>query len=324
MEDASELFPHHDRTTPRQFLTLGGTMSIVVQSMKAFGLEPDYSGKVRDIFDLKDKLLIVTSDRISAYDSILPDPIPGKGILLTQMTLGWYDYLAGDLETHFISSDPDDFPAPFTGRKELRGRSMLVKKAERFDIECIVRGYLAGSGWREYRTQGTVCGIKLPVGLKESSRLPEPIFTPSTKADSGHDENISFETMCGIVPREYSERLRDMSLTIYSRAHEYAKERGIILADTKFEFGLLDDKIILIDEMLSPDSSRFWPLDEFEPGRTQHSFDKQYVRDYLDEIGWDHNPPAPTLPKDVTERTRKRYEEACVSLFPKINLERFA
>lgn len=299
-------------------------MSIVVKNIQSFGLEPDYSGKVRDIFDLGGMLLIVTSDRISAYDSILPDPIPGKGILLTQMTLGWYDFFSADLDTHFISSDPAEFPAPFAGRTELAGRSMLVKKAQRFDIECIVRGYLAGSGWREYRKQGTVCGIKLPGGLLESSRLPEPIFTPSTKADSGHDENISFEAMCEIVPRCDAEKLRDMSLSIYGRAHEYARERGIILADTKFEFGVIDGKILLIDEMLSPDSSRFWPLDSFEPGRTQHSFDKQFVRDYLDEIGWDHTPPAPALPKEVTERTRKRYEEACTSLFPNINLERFA
>lgn len=299
-------------------------MSIVVKNIQSFGLEPDYSGKVRDIFDLGEQLLIVTSDRISAYDSILPDPIPGKGILLTQMTLGWYDLFAADLETHFISGDPAEFPAPFTGRSELAGRSMLVRKAERFDIECIVRGYLAGSGWREYRAQGTVCGIELPAGLKESSRLPEPIFTPSTKADTGHDENISFERMCDIVPRPQAERLRDLSLSIYSRAHEYARERGIILADTKFEFGTIGGTIVSIDEMLSPDSSRFWPLDSFEPGRPQHSFDKQYVRDYLDETGWDHNPPAPSLPEDVVERTRRRYEEACMNLFPNINLERFA
>jgi len=291
-------------------------------SAQDYGLKPDLAGKVRDIFDLDDRLLIVATDRISAYDVILPDPIPGKGIILTQMTLGWYELFSGSLATHFITSNPDEYPSPFKGRAELIGRSMLVKKANRFDVECVVRGYLAGSGWREYRQDGSVCGIQLPDGLMESSPLEMPIFTPATKADSGHDENISFESMAAIVPATIAEQLRTMSISIYKEAHEYAKGRGIILADTKFEFGEINDEIILIDEMLSPDSSRFWPQDLYQPGRSQQSFDKQYIRDYLDEIKWDRTPPPPSLPKDVVERSLERYREACGRLFPKINLEK--
>jgi len=286
------------------------------------GFDPDVSGKVRDIFDLGDRLLIVTTDRVSAYDVILPDPLPGKGIILTQITLGWYQFFGSSLKTHFITADPADYPAPFTGRDELAGRSMLVHKAKRFDVECVVRGYLAGSGWKEYKRDGTVCGIALPGGLRESDRLEQPIFTPATKADEGHDENISFEEMTKIVPASVAKTLRDMSIDIYQRAHEHARDRGIILADTKFEFGELDGEIIVIDEMLSPDSSRFWPMDSYEPGRAQYSFDKQFVRDYLDDIKWDHNPPAPGLPQDIIDKTVARYKEAFSRLFPEIDLEK--
>jgi phosphoribosylaminoimidazole-succinocarboxamide synthase len=284
------------------------------------GFKPTISGKVRDIFDLGDKLLIVTTDRVSAYDVILPDPIPGKGIVLTQMTLGWYRLFGDDLKTHFITADHNEYPEPYKGRKELAHRSMLVKKANRYDVECVVRGYLAGSGWREYKQSQTVCGIRLPAGLEESGRLEQPIFTPATKADSGHDENISFEEMTKIVRADIAARLRDKSIDIYTQAHDYARDRGIIVADTKFEFGELDGELILIDEMLSPDSSRFWPLDEYEPGRSQFSFDKQYVRDYLDSLGWDHTPPGPKLPAEVVRKTVERYREACDSLFPEIEV----
>ncbi|NIM19797.1 MAG: phosphoribosylaminoimidazolesuccinocarboxamide synthase [Candidatus Latescibacteria bacterium] len=290
---------------------------------ESYGLKPDLSGKVRDIFDLGDRLLIVATDRISAYDVILPDPIPGKGIILTQMTLGWYDLFSDSLRTHFITSDPNDFPPPFKGREEFVGRSMLVIKAERFDVECVVRGYLAGSGWKDYKKTGSVCGIPLRDKLQESSMLDQPIFTPATKAESGHDENISFEEMCRIVSAEDAETLKKMSLRIYAKARDYAGERGIILADTKFEFGRHSGEIILIDELLSPDSSRFWPKDLYEPGRPQVSFDKQFVRDYLDEIKWNRKPPAPELSPGVIENTMKRYREACSRLFPDMQLEKF-
>jgi len=298
-------------------------MKKALRHMKEHGLEPDQSGKVRDIFDLGDRLLIVATDRISAYDAVLPDPIPGKGIILNQMTLGWYSFFSDGLKTHFITADPDEYPRPFQGREELVGRSMLVRKADRFDVECVVRGYLAGSGWKDYRATQSVCGIALPSGLLESSPLPEPIFTPATKADSGHDENISFEEMRKIVPAPHAAALKELSLSIYKRARDYADKKGIILADTKFEFGLLNGDIVLIDELLSPDSSRFWPKDSYEAGRPQHSFDKQFIRDYLDEIGWDHTPPAPTLPQEVIQKTMERYKEACHRLFPDLELEKF-
>jgi phosphoribosylaminoimidazole-succinocarboxamide synthase len=298
-------------------------MANVLVKTSDCGLHPDASGKVRDIFDLGDRLLIVATDRVSAFDVVLPTPVPGKGIVLTQMTLGWYGVFAGKLTTHFITADVNEYPDRFRGREELAGRSMLVRKARRFDVECVVRGYLAGSGWREYKQTGEVCGIRLPAGLGESSRLDEPIFTPSTKAARGHDENISLEAMERIVPRGVAKKLSDLSLEIYREAHDYARERGIIVADTKFEFGELDGKIILIDELLSPDSSRFWPLDSYGTGSPQASFDKQYLRDYLDNIGWDHNPPAPSLPVDVVSKTADRYREASEKLFPHINLEKY-
>jgi phosphoribosylaminoimidazole-succinocarboxamide synthase len=294
-----------------------------LNSTTELGLQPDMAGKVRDVFDLGDRLLIVATDRISAYDSILPQPIPGKGVILTQITLGWYDHFRDTLKTHFVTDDVSEFPAPFSGRGELAGRSMLVNKADRFDVECVVRGYITGSGWSEYKRDGSVCGIALPEGLVESQRLPRPIFTPATKADTGHDENISFEEMCQIVPREMAEKLRDLSIDIYTRALEYAGGKGIILADTKFEFGLIDDEITIIDEMLSPDSSRFWPADDYEAGRGQKSFDKQFIRDYLDEIGWDHNPPPPDLSQDVVARSFDRYKEAFDRLFSNRDLEKY-
>jgi len=292
-------------------------------STRDIGLKPDFAGKVRDIFDLGDRLLIVSTDRISAYDVILPNPLPGKGILLTQITLGWYEHFSDTVRTHFITSDISEYPAPFKDREELAGRSMLVATANRFDVECVVRGYISGSGWREYRKTGEVCGIRLSEGLVESDKLETPIFTPATKEDSGHDENISFERMCEIVPRVSAEKLRDLSIELYSRGCDYAGERGIILADTKFEFGIIDDRITLIDEMLTPDSSRFWPADRYAPGGSQESFDKQFVRDYLDEIGWDHNPPAPELTADVVDRSLSRYREAHDRLFPNRDLEKY-
>jgi len=286
-------------------------------------MKPDRAGKVRDVFDLGGRLLIVSTDRISAYDVILPTNLPGKGILLNQITLGWYEYFGKGLKTHFLTAEVDEYPAPFRGRVELAGRSMLVAKADRFDVECVVRGYLSGSGWKEYRRSHSVCGVALPEGLTESAELPEPIFTPATKADSGHDENISFERMCDIVPRAEAEKLRELSIDLYRRARDYALGRGIIVADTKFEFGVVDGEITLIDEMLTPDSSRFWPADSYAPGRSQESFDKQFVRDYLDKSGWDHNPPGPELPGDVVANTIARYREAHDRLFPNRNVERY-
>jgi len=296
-------------------------MAIALRDTRDLGLQPTFTGKVRDIFDLGEHLLIVSTDRISAYDSILPDILPGKGILLTQITLGWYAHFADTLATHFVTEEVTRYPAPFSDCRELAGRSMLVRRAQRFDVECVVRGYLAGSGWREYRERGSVCGVNLPPGLVESDELPEPVFTPATKADDGHDENISFVSMCDIVPLADAEVLRRKSVDLYTRGRDYARERGIILADTKFEFGRIDGEITLIDEMLTPDSSRFWPADDYSPGRAQASFDKQYVRDHLDAIGWDHSPPAPGLDDTVIARTIDRYREAHDRLFPQRNLE---
>ncbi len=298
-------------------------MTRSLASTRDLGLSPDRAGKVRDVFDLGDRLLIVSTDRISAYDVILPTRLPGKGVLLTQITLGWYEHFGASLKTHFLTAETSEYPAPFGGRTELTGRSMLVAKARRFDVECVVRGYLSGSGWKEYQRSKSVCGIRLPDGLTESAELPEPIFTPATKADSGHDENISFAQMCEIVPRATAEKLQSMSIDLYARGRDYARGRGILLADTKFEFGLIDGEVTLIDEMLTPDSSRFWPADRYAPGGPQESFDKQFVRDYLDRSGWDHNPPGPELPPDVIARTIARYKEAHDLLFPHRHVEKY-
>ena len=268
-------------------------------------------GKVRDVYDLDDRLLIVATDRISAHDVVVPNGIPGKGKILTEMSLFWFDRLAGLVRDHLITDNVDEYPEEVQPYKDqLEGRSMLVVKAERIDVECVARGYLAGSGWREYQQSGMVCGIPLPAGLQESSRLSEPIFTPATKAETGHDENISFDQMCEIVDPELAGRLRDLTLKVYAAARDYAEGRGIIIADTKFEFGLHDGGIVLIDEILSPDSSRFWDQEVYGPGRSQDSFDKQFVRDYLDTLDWDKTPPAPALPEEIVRKTLEKYREA--------------
>jgi len=274
------------------------------------------SGKVRDVYDIdENQLLFVASDRISAFDYVLATGIPHKGRILNQISLFWFDFLADVVPNHLITADVDKYPANV--RKyadQLRGRSMLVRRAEIFPVECIVRGYLSGSGWKEYKASGKVCGITLPTGLRESEALPEPIFTPSTKATSGHDENISFDKMCEIVGVETASHLRDLALRIYKKAAGYARQRGIIIADTKFEFGQTAQGITLADEVLTPDSSRFWPADKYEPGRAQDSYDKQYVRDYLEQIRWNKQPPAPALPPDVARRTSEKYLEAYYQL----------
>jgi phosphoribosylaminoimidazole-succinocarboxamide synthase len=275
-------------------------------------LELHASGKVRDVYRLdNDQLLIVATDRISAFDYVLASGIPHKGRVLTQLSLFWFEFLAGIVPNHLISADVNAYPAAV--RKyadQLRGRSMLVKRADMFPVECVVRGYLSGSAWKEYQAAGKVCGIALPAGLRESDALPEPIFTPAIKASSGHDENISFEEMVEMVGREASSDLRHLTLTIYRKASEYAREKGIILADTKFEFGRTPAGITLADEVLTPDSSRFWPAAGYQPGATQESFDKQYVRDYLELIHWDKRPPAPSLPAKVVQETSQKYLEA--------------
>jgi phosphoribosylaminoimidazole-succinocarboxamide synthase len=266
-------------------------------------------GKVRDIYEFGDRLLLVATDRISAFDVILPTPIPDKGRVLTQLSLFWFDMLSEVVPHHVISGT--DFPKELDPyRDQVRGRSMLVRRTEPVPFECVVRGYLAGSGWKEYQKTSSVCGIALPPGLVESARLPEPIFTPATKAESGHDENISFEEMSSRLGDERAEQLREISLEIYRRAAAYAEERGILIADTKFEFGILNDEIIWIDEALTPDSSRFWPADQYTPGGSQPSFDKQFVRDYLERIHWAKQPPAPELPADVVAATTAKYRDA--------------
>jgi phosphoribosylaminoimidazole-succinocarboxamide synthase len=272
---------------------------------------------VRDIFDLGDRLLMVATDRLSAYDVILEDPIPGKGTLLTRMSLEWFELLRDIVPNHLISACLEDFPPPFCDHRQLAGRSMLVHKANRIDAECIVRGYITGSGWRDYKRTGNVCGIHLPAGLQESQRFERPLFTPSTKADEGHDENISMSELERIVGKDVATQVRDVSLALFERAASHALERGIILADTKFEFGFRGDTLILIDEVLSPDSSRFWPAELYEVGRSQQSFDKQFMRDWLDSSGWDHTPPSPRLPQDIIRRTQERYTEALRRLFPR-------
>ncbi len=268
-------------------------------------------GKVRDIYEIDDNLLIVATDRISAFDFVLPDPIPNKGIYLTQLSIFWFEKMKDIIDNHLISGDVEDFPDELKDYRDvLDKRSMLVTKTEVIPVECIVRGYLSGSGWKEYREKGEICGVKLPKRLRESEKLDEPIFTPTTKAEKGHDIPITFEQLKDMVGKETAEKLRDLSIEIYEKARDYAYQRGIIIADTKFEFGVKDGEIILVDELLTPDSSRFWPLDEYEPGKPQPSFDKQYVRDYLTSTGWDKNSPPPHLPEEVIRETEKRYREA--------------
>lgn len=268
-------------------------------------------GKVRDVYDLGDKLLVVSTDRISCFDVVLSSGIPYKGKVLTALSCFWFDFIRSISAHHFLTAEIEEYPAQlkkYSG--QLSGRSMLVKKTKPLPVECIVRGYLSGSGWKEYREKQSVCGIKLPAGLKESGKLPEVVFTPSTKAEEGHDLNVEQKYIEGLVGKETAERLKKASIAIYEKASEYALSKGIIIADTKFEFGILNNEIILIDEVLTPDSSRFWPKDEYSPGRAQSSFDKQFVRDYLEGLSWDKEPPAPELPAEIIEKTSQKYLEA--------------
>ena len=273
------------------------------------GVAPAARGKVRDIYDLGDRLLIIATDRLSAFDVVMPTPIPDKGRVLTQLSLFWFNLLLDVIPNHVLSATA--FPAPFDSfADDLSGRTMVVRKTRPLPIECVARGYLSGSGWKEYRTTGKICGIALPGGLQESDRLPEPIFTPATKAASGHDENISFARAAEMIGQPLAEKVREVTLEIYRRAAAYAQQRGILLADTKFEFGLLNGELIWIDEALTPDSSRFWSAAQYQPGRAQASFDKQYVRDYLERIQWPKTPPGPDLPPEVVAATRAKYREA--------------
>ena len=272
-------------------------------------------GKVRDVYDLGDKLLIISSDRISCFDVVLPTPIPHKGIILNRISQFWFVFIGDIIENHLLSADCRDFPEPLKKYSDiLKDRSMLVKKSRPLAIECIVRGYLSGSGWKEYQQKGSICGQKLPQGLKESEKLPQPIFTPSTKADVGHDMNIDDQAAIKIAGRGIFEEAKSRALSLYQKASEYALKRGIIIADTKFEFGIFEDRLILIDEVLTPDSSRFWPVSSYACGRPQASFDKQFVRDYLEGLDWDKNPPAPHLPPDIVQKTSEKYLEACTML----------
>jgi phosphoribosylaminoimidazole-succinocarboxamide synthase len=270
------------------------------------------SGKVRDVYQLdSDRLLFVATDRISAFDYVLATGIPHKGRVLSQMSLFWFDFLSDIVSNHLITAEVERYPEILHKyADQLRGRSMLVRRAQMFPVECVVRGYISGSAWKEYKSTGKVCGIELPKGLLESQAFPEPIFTPSTKATSGHDENISFAGMCDIVGTETASTLRDLTLRVYKKAADYARQRGIIIADTKFEFGRTGEGITLADEVLTPDSSRFWPADKYEPGRAQASYDKQYVRDYLEQIRWTKQPPAPALPPEVAQHTSEKYLDA--------------
>jgi phosphoribosylaminoimidazole-succinocarboxamide synthase len=269
-------------------------------------------GKVRDVYEVPgDKLLVVATDRLSAFDVVMTEGIPDKGTVLTQLSVFWFEFFRGVVPHHFLTARVEDFPNELRAfSSQLKGRSMLVDKAKPFPIECVVRGYLAGSGWKDYKATGAVCGVKLPPGLKESSKLERPIFTPATKEQSGHDENIAWEKMAGKIGAAAAEKLREYSLALYSKARDYAEGRGIIVADTKFEFGLRGGEIILIDEVLTPDSSRFWPREGYAPGKGQPSFDKQFVRDFLESLDWNKQPPPPTLPAEVVEKTTAKYQEA--------------
>jgi phosphoribosylaminoimidazole-succinocarboxamide synthase len=285
-------------------------MAMTLTETRLDGVPLFARGKVRDVYDLGDRLLIVATDRISAFDCVAPNGIPGKGAILTEMSLFWFEKLAHLAAHHLITANVDEYPSELQAyRDQLESRSMLVMKADRVDIECVARGYLAGSGWKDYTETGAVCGVQLPDGLEESSRLDRPIFTPATKAVTGHDENISFEQMCNVVEPGLASRLRDLTLEIYAAARTFAEGKGIIIADTKFEFGLRDGEVILIDEILSPDSSRFWDRELYAPGRSQDSFDKQFVRDYLETLDWDKTPPAPELPDEIVDKTLDKYRD---------------
>ena len=283
-------------------------------SLELLGIEKVRSGKVREVFDLGTELLFVATDRISAFDCILPDPIPGKGSVLNRLSAFWFKRFH-QVPSHFVTADFDQFPESLQPYEELlRDRSMIVRKAEPLPIECVVRGYLAGSGWKDYQETGAVCGIKLPAGLKQASQLPMPIFSPATKAATGHDQNICWQECCEVLGEERAIIVRDLSLGLYSDGSLHAAQRGIIVADTKFEFGVRDGSLLLIDECLTPDSSRFWPADCYEPGSSPVSYDKQFVRDYLETLGWDKTPPAPNLPAEVIAKTSQKYEEALARL----------
>ncbi len=275
------------------------------------GVERHGRGKVRDVYRVGEQLLIVATDRISAFDYILATGIPDKGRVLTQLSIFWFDFLRDVTPTHFLTARMEDYPPGLREfRDQLEGRSMLVKRARMIEIECVARGYISGSGWKEYQRDGTVCGIRLPSGLRESDKLPEPIFTPATKAQTGHDENVSFETVVSLIGEGLARRLRDLTLAIYDKAARYAEGRGIIIADTKFEFGFVGDELVLGDEVLTPDSSRFWPAETYRAGGPQLSYDKQYVRDYLESIHWNKQPPAPGLPGEVAAKTGEKYRQA--------------
>ena len=288
-----------------------------LRSTRDLGLVPDYEGKVRDMFDLGDRFVIVTTDRISAFDVIMDDVVPGRGVVLNVMSQAWFARFADLVPNHVISADVREFPDPFNQHAAaLGGRSILVHKADRFDVECVVRGYIAGSGWKSYNVDGTVCGHTLPEGLKLADKLPTSIYTPATKADEGHDENIPYETVVEMIGEEDASYLRDLSIRLYDEAAAYARPRGVILADTKFEFGRINGVITLIDEALTPDSSRFWPADEHRPGQDPPSWDKQILRSHLETLDWNHEPPPPALPAEILERTYRRYREVLDILFP--------
>ena len=286
-------------------------MDKVILETHLSDIKPFSIGKVRDIYDLEDKILIIATDRLSAFDVVLPTGIPYKGKILTALSKFWFDFTKNIVDNHLITTDVSEFPSELKKYKDiLSGRSMVVKKAKRIDVECVVRAYISGSAWKSYKEKGSVCGIKLPPGLKESDKLPEPIFTPTTKADSGHDMEITQEQVENMLGSQVAQEIKEKSLKLLASANKEAESKGVIIADTKFEFGFYNDSIMLIDEILTPDSSRFWPMNDYEPGRSQKSFDKQYVRDYLEGINWDKNPPAPELPDEIVRKTTERYFEA--------------